>query len=462
MISHGDRSSVANGGAGDSAQQVLDIVGVGLGPSNLSLAAMLEGSAECHSARGSYVFFERNATVSWHQGQLFPGSTLQNSFVRDLVTLADPTNRFSFLSFLRSRRRLLQFLNSGTFVPTREEFVQYLQWTASQLASVRLHSEVLSVSFDESDLCLQVEYDHAGSSARVQCLNVIIGTGLEPSKIVGGTNSSHVCIPVSEFLGRAPDPAGRVIVVVGGGQSAAECVEYLLSCRNPAKEIVWLTRSSNFSALDTSNFTREFYTPGYAEYFFELTEASKRDILTREARAESGISPALVESLYRRIYYLRHVRGGEPAIRMVPSVRVDSITETGKTCVVEGTMLLDNSSVSVAADCVVVCVGLEVPRLDILQPLARYGIKLLPPFEIDADYRVRWDGPNSLGIYLQSMALESHGLSDPNLTMVCHRNGRILNRIFGREVFHIDTDDVLAEWGPDARPSQNPRSGTGT
>ena len=80
-------------------------VGVGVGPFNLSLAALLAPTD--FNAR----FFERNADFQWHPGLLLPEATLQVSYLKDLVTLVDPTSQYSFVAFLGAHKRLYRFIN---------------------------------------------------------------------------------------------------------------------------------------------------------------------------------------------------------------------------------------------------------------------------------------------------------------------------------------------------------------
>lgn len=82
-----------------------DVVGAGLGPFNLSLAALVEPLPEVRAR-----FFEVPPSCQWHRGIMVPGANLQVSFLKDLVTLVDPTSAFSFLSYLASEGRLYRFL----------------------------------------------------------------------------------------------------------------------------------------------------------------------------------------------------------------------------------------------------------------------------------------------------------------------------------------------------------------
>ena len=99
---------------------VLDAVGVGAGPFNLSLAALLAPTGL--NAR----FFDRSPDFQWHPGLLFPEAILQVSYLKDLVTLVDPTSPYSFLAFLRAHKRLYRFINRTEIRVSRKEFNQYL------------------------------------------------------------------------------------------------------------------------------------------------------------------------------------------------------------------------------------------------------------------------------------------------------------------------------------------------
>src|SRR5688572_29294308 len=94
---------------------VHDIVGVGFGPSNLALAI---AAAESAAPVGA-VFLERQETFGWHRGMLLDDATMQVSFMKDLVTLRNPASRFSFLCYLHSRGRLIDFINHKSLFPLR-------------------------------------------------------------------------------------------------------------------------------------------------------------------------------------------------------------------------------------------------------------------------------------------------------------------------------------------------------
>ena len=108
-----------------------DLIGIGFGPSNLALAIALRELAPGWGQRPRTLFLDRQDDYRWHGNTLVNQSELQISFLKDLVTLRNPTSPFSFVNYLREQGRLVDFINLGTFYPCRLEFNDYLRWVAS-------------------------------------------------------------------------------------------------------------------------------------------------------------------------------------------------------------------------------------------------------------------------------------------------------------------------------------------
>lgn len=79
-----------------------DFIGIGIGPFNLSIAALAEGLDGFSS-----LFLERKPHFSWHPGMMVPDCHMQTSFLKDLVSAVEPTNRHSFLNYLVQRKKVL-------------------------------------------------------------------------------------------------------------------------------------------------------------------------------------------------------------------------------------------------------------------------------------------------------------------------------------------------------------------
>ncbi|MET7654826.1 SidA/IucD/PvdA family monooxygenase, partial [Streptomyces sp. NPDC005486] len=125
-----------------------DVIGIGFGPSNLALSIAVEehNTGLPAERRLNALFLERQPRFGWHRGMLIDDATMQVSFLKDLVTLRNPTSDYSFLCFLRERGRLIDFLNQKTLFPLRMEFHEYFEWAAERVSHlVAYGSEVLCV-----------------------------------------------------------------------------------------------------------------------------------------------------------------------------------------------------------------------------------------------------------------------------------------------------------------------------
>lgn len=164
--------------------RVLDVLGVGYGPSNLALAVALHEHNQGATVPLSAEFVELKPEFGWHTGMLIPGATMQISFLKDLVTQRNPMSDFTFLNYLTERGRLTEFINYKTFFPTRLEFHDYLAWAADKVAaSVRYGSRVTSIRDIDGLFHVEVSGERP---ATVRARNVVIAGGW-----------SRVCRPAS-------------------------------------------------------------------------------------------------------------------------------------------------------------------------------------------------------------------------------------------------------------------------
>nr|WP_254663111.1 SidA/IucD/PvdA family monooxygenase [Haladaptatus sp. W1] len=108
-----------------------DVVGIGLGPFNLGLAALLDDT------ESDALFLERKPEFEWHGGMLMEDATLEVPFLADLVTLADPTSEYTYLNYLRETDRLYEFYFYETFQVPRREYDDYCRGSPTRSATRR-------------------------------------------------------------------------------------------------------------------------------------------------------------------------------------------------------------------------------------------------------------------------------------------------------------------------------------
>ena len=227
-------------------------LGIGVGPANLSLASLLASHQEV-----SNLFIDKKDSFGWHDGQQMPRTSLQVALLKDLVSLSDPTNAFSFLSYLHTMGRIYHFINADFDAVPRQEFRNYMEWASRKNDNVVFGEEVLSVDFDETFMVRT-------SRRSLTADNIAIGVGSQPwvpPAAQGHLGDSQ--FHVSEFVDKARTLQGKRVCVVGGGQSGAEAVLDLIS-RDPDElpsRVSWISRRRNFFPIDDSPFTNEYYMP---------------------------------------------------------------------------------------------------------------------------------------------------------------------------------------------------------
>jgi lysine N6-hydroxylase len=413
----------------------LDAVGVGAGPFNLSLAALLAPTSI--NAR----FFDRSPDFQWHPGLLFPEAILQVSYLKDLVTLVDPTSQYSFLAFLRAHKRLYRFINRTEIRVSRKEFNQYLQWAAGRLPNVEFGAEVRGVALDEQSFSVQVD------RRTILTKNVVLGTGLVPNVPPwAGPHLGDVVFHSNDYLLHPIDATGRVVAVVGGGQSGAEVIWHLLlDLAHLPAQLVWISHRANFLPLDESPFTNELFNPVYSDYFFGLTPEQRDTLLAEQKLASDGVSPVLLQRIYDRLYDLEFLEPAGRRVRLLPGNEVVGMQHGSTGCDLN---LRDRwgASRTVRADVIVLGTGYNYELPDAMQPLANRLSWDRDGFPVRADFSVEWDGPPALRIYVQDAARHMRGVADPNLSLMAWRSAIIANSLLGRQVYDVNGESSVFDF----------------
>jgi lysine N6-hydroxylase len=433
-----DRPATAMFTPVDDLDEVVDVLAVGAGPANLSLAALLTPLGSV-----SLRLLERRREVRWHPGLLLPDARMQVSFLKDLVTPVLPTSPLSFVAFLVEHKRFYRFTAAGYDRPSRAEFDQYLRWAAARLPAIEYDQrvELIDLRGDVFDV-----RTHGGTVH--QARDLVLGTGPRPS--VPDCARRHLgptLFHAGEYLAHQPRPdQGRRVAVVGGGQSGAEVVLDLLS--RGCRDLVWLTRRDNLLPLDDSPFTNELFTPAYAARFAALDARARRDLLAGQVLASDGISLEILQRIYHHLYQFDCVDGARrPMVDIRPEqdlVAVEPRAGGGWRLVTRHTR--DAQVTEESADTVILATGYTQELPDILAPL-RGRISLTDGFpELRADFSLVWDGPPDRRIFLQNAARHSHGIADPNLSLLAWRAAVIVNSLLGKDVYDVTDLPSMLSW----------------
>lgn len=416
-----------------------DLVGIGFGPSNLALAIALHERAASKGSAPTALFLERQPRFGWHRGMLIDDATMQVSFLKDLVTLRNPSSDFSFLSYLHNRDRLIDFINHKTLFPLRSEFHDYLEWAAAQVdEQVGYGREVVSVRgvagggrIDAFDV-LTRQAD--GTVVIERARNLVFGQGLVP-RLPDAVTVSERIWHNHDLLARLSglgDESPRRFVVVGAGQSAAEVVAHLHE-RFADSEVCAVFSRFGYSPADDSPFANRVFDPAAVDEFYDAPEDVKQMILGYHGNTNySVVDLELIQDLYARAY--RERVSGEHRLNCFNVSRVADIVDGGGGVTVTVESLSTGRKTVLAADIVVYCTGYwPADPAVLLGDLVRHCRRdRTGRFCVNRDYRLATDTELQAGIYLQGGTEHSHGLSSSLLSNSAVRAGDILASIEAR------------------------------
>ena len=432
-----------------------DVIGVGIGPFNLGLAALLDGVDDVDA-----LLFDARERFEWHPGLLLDEADVQVPFLADLVTLADPTSRHSFLAYLHDRGRLYRFYFHERLHASRREFAAYYRWVAERLPSCRFGARVESV----------VPWPGGGWSVRLdgeehRARAVVLGVGSVPivprsAQPLLGADVLHT----ADYAGaRAAVLGAARVTVLGSGQSAAEVVADLLD-HAPGARVDWFTRSAGFLPMEYSKLGLEHFSPEYAAHFHGLSQERRdarragQDLLYKGISAET--SARIFDTLYRR-----GIDGAEPDVGYAARCELRELGRAAGGALRLVLHHLDaNATFTHETDVLVLGTGyrdapIPLPGLAELAVLDDAGRPV-----IEADFRVRLRpgcGAADRALFVQNAELHSHGVGAPDLGLGAHRNATIVNALCGREVYPVRERNVFQTFGVPAGAAGGQQSSGG-
>ncbi len=443
---------------------VHDVLGVGFGPSNLALALAID---EHNSRRPEgapaidALFLEKQDRFGWHRGMLLDDATMQVSFLKDLVTMRNPTSAYSFVAYLHACGRLIDFMNHKTLFPLRIEFHDYLEWAANQMTHlVAYGAEVVDVLpvheggvVAAFDVAVR-ERDEPGPVVH-RTRNIVIAAGLELRMPPGIERSARVWHN-RDFLRRVEalerDPSPQRFVVVGAGQSAAEITAYLHR-EFPTTEVCAVFSRFGYSPADDSPFANRIFDPAAVDAYYDAPPAVKQMLLAYHRNTNYSVVDAeLIDDLYRRAYQEKVT--GRERLRILRACRLVDVRDGDDDGRVVATLkcLSSGEHTRLDADAVIFATGYRpVCPLGLLgsaRALCAVGADGM--LCIGRDYRVGTTCEIPAGIYLQGATEHTHGIGSTLLSNTAVRAGEILDSILGHDATGEGARQLVAAGAPPA------------
>lgn len=246
--------------------------------------------------------------------------------------MRDPTSSFTFLNYLHTQHRLVQYINREEKVPSRKEWSAYMAWAAQRLDRYaqygRTVTDLQPVERDGKVAYIRVlaTNNETGASESVCARNVALAVGGAPvvparfqhvytwpqrdagavSRVVHSSSFLPQMAQLERILHQGPKAhADRPLqlAVVGGGQSSAEMLCYLRD-RFPSADIRMLVRAPALVPSDDSPFVNSAaFDPASVSAFWKCDLAGRQVLLNEFKRTNySVIRSDLLAQVYEHVY----------------------------------------------------------------------------------------------------------------------------------------------------------------
>ncbi|QPF72395.1 SidA/IucD/PvdA family monooxygenase [Roseateles sp. DAIF2] len=417
------------------SQAIHDFIAIGLGPFNLSLACLVEPIEDLDG-----LFLERNAEFSWHPGMLIDNTTLQNPFLADLVSLADPKSPYSFLNYCKEEGKIYSYYFRESFYLTRQEYNAYCRWAAGRLSRLRFQHEVQALDYDLQAGCYVITGVRGPGRQpfALRARKLVLGVGSKPHFPRCCAGDGHRYLHSADYVAhKAQLQERRSITIVGSGQSAAEVYHDLLEgAERHGYRLSWITRSPRFFQMETTKLTLEMFSPDYIDYFYHLDEARKEHIVRQQDSLYKGVNAGLINRIYDLLDERR--KRGPLNTHLITNCEIEACRHDPRAdrYEIEFRQLDSGSRYAHQTEALVFATGYR---------------ENIPAFLDGIRARLRWDEQgryrlarnyaadlNGNEVFIQNAGQHTHGMTNQDLGMSCYRNSYILRELSGVEHYKIE------------------------
>ncbi|KAB0461857.1 lysine N(6)-hydroxylase/L-ornithine N(5)-oxygenase family protein [Vibrio kanaloae] len=416
----------------------LDLAGVGVGPFNLSIAALLADKPQINAQ-----FFEGRDSFVWHPGLLLDNTNMQTMFLKDLVTAVNPESPYSFMSYLVKNKKFYRFLSAELQCISRHEFSDYLAWAAHQLNNVQFATKVEHVEFTGSI------FDVHTNQGIYQAKNLCIGTGKVP--YIPDCAKPHIgerVFHAVEMGLRERDFTNKRVMIIGGGQSGADIFLNALQHKwGKPKSLDWVSRRANYQPLDEASFTNEFFAPDYVDAFVNLSPKVKQQEVANQKLTSDGITQKALLTIYQELYYRFDVLKEDKWVKLLPHRTLTHISEHDKAFKLMVSNALGECLEAHQADIVILATGFESPNPSCLSSIfPLLDMDEQNRYQMTPDFELKWEGQATNKIFAVNAGIHSHGIAEPQLSLMAWRSAKIINSLAGELLFDIDSGPGMIEW----------------
>lgn len=414
----------------------LDLVGIGIGPFNLSIAALSE-----HQPLNT-LFLERKKKFAWHPGLLMNEAHMQTSYLKDLVTGIDPTNPYSFLNYLVSKNKFYAFVAAQRSVISRMEYSDYLAWASDQMTNTQFDHTVEHIEYTGQSFKIDT------NQGSFESKHIVLGTGTVPNIPSCAPELNDTCFHAINMKTRNPDLTGKRVAIIGGGQTGADIFQNTFDGQfGKPEKIYWVSRRPNIESLDESCFTDLYFMPDYVNEFYTLDLDTKKSEVSRQKLTSDGITEDCLLSIYRRLYADKFVKNNQEWWHILPNQSLIGSQQQGNSYQLSLQHGLTEKISQIEADVVILCTGFKrQPPACLTSLLPALNRNAHGDIQFCENYSVSWEGAGKNNIYMVNASPNIHGIVDPQLSLAAWRAAKIINHVSQKQVYALGETKNFIDW----------------
>jgi lysine N6-hydroxylase len=144
---------------------------------------------------------------------------------------------------------------------------------------------------------------------------------------------------------------------------------------------------------------------------------------------------------------MRHLERGEVDVTLRPHREVVQMDRRNNGFRLIARNAFDGGLEIVFADAVILATGYAFAVPDFLAPLrGRLPLDRHGSFALAEDFSLKWDGPRQNRIFALNAGKFSHGVAEPQLSLMAWRSATIVNALLGAPHFDLDLPPPLLHW----------------
>nr|WP_315254441.1 SidA/IucD/PvdA family monooxygenase [uncultured Flavobacterium sp.] len=420
----------------DTKTREYDMIGIGYGPANISLNICINEELEKNKEKITYHFFDKKKVFDWHSDMMIPGSNMQISFLKDLVTQRNPRSKYTFINFLFETNRLEKFINLRRFEPYRIEFEEYLKWVTQHFKDdiafnsiVNRIEPIIDKKGCVNTLKVYITDLFTGKVNSYCTKNIVIAVSNTPN-LINYTQHSDRVIHSTNFLNslskiKVSTNKVNKIAVVGSGQSAIEMLIYLYD-KYPDVIIDVIFPDFAIRQSDASLFVNEIFSNKNVDDFYYGNSYTRKKLFMGDTNY-NVVDNNEIEKLYN-IHYLESFHKSKRLFfKNYSKVKMIDVKEDTAELLIHN--LNTEKDYLSNYDYVFLGTGFIKNKLEFLEPIKEFLVTEDGNYKVNRDYSLKSKINFNPRVYVQGHSEDQHGISNTLLSINSLRSQEITNSL---------------------------------